>query len=279
MVKYQIEGDINFYDELYKSIDEKDETNNDNVCLITGNALTDNFVKMVCGHTFNYLPLYYDVVNHKKKYNNMERSLVRSTEIRCPYCRTVQKQLLPYYENLGLEKVHGVNYYDESYAISASSYSGGWHIGNCCYEYKDASNNVVSNCVNKQVALVEIIGKKYCVIHKTRATKEYMMNKKLEIKKKEKEAKQKNKELKMKEKELLKQLKSLEQIHKKNVKVELNVQDNSVIVLQKDMCKQILKTGVNKGKECGCSVFQDNFCKRHYNLLNKNPKVELAENI
>ena len=35
------------------------------------------------------------------------------------------------------------------------------------------------------------------------------------------------------------------------------------------VCTQILKTGANKGEKCGCKLFQDNLCTRHYNLNNK----------
>jgi lipase chaperone LimK len=31
-------------------------------------------------------------------------------------------------------------------------------------------------------------------------------------------------------------------------------------------CKAILKTGINKGKECCSKIFQDELCKRHYNV-------------
>jgi hypothetical protein len=66
---------------------------------------------MDCGHKFNYIPLYKDIYNHKKKYNRMESGGQQSkiNEIRCPYCRNIQKGVLPYYDDLGLEKVHGVN--------------------------------------------------------------------------------------------------------------------------------------------------------------------------
>ena len=43
----------------------------------TKKQLTDKFVEMSCGHKFNYIPLYYDILNHKKKFNNMEGSTTR----------------------------------------------------------------------------------------------------------------------------------------------------------------------------------------------------------
>ena len=72
-----IEGEIDFYAELYKSLDDDDtknmeDINENKLCLISKQQLTDNFVELICGHKFNYLPLYKDIVNHKLKFNNME---------------------------------------------------------------------------------------------------------------------------------------------------------------------------------------------------------------
>ena len=66
MVKYIIEGGINFYEELYKSFDEKEtdiDTNSE--CQITGLPLADRFVTMECNHKFNYTALYKDIYNQK----------------------------------------------------------------------------------------------------------------------------------------------------------------------------------------------------------------------
>jgi hypothetical protein len=114
-MKYNIEGGIDFYEELYKSLDIDEDNNktedDNNLCLITNKELCDKFVEMECGHKFNYIPLYLDIKNHKEKYNGMEGSTTRLNvnEIRCPYCRKRQQGVLPYYEELGLEKITGVN--------------------------------------------------------------------------------------------------------------------------------------------------------------------------
>ena len=79
MVKYIIEGNIDFYEELYKSIgqetkkeelkesiEQSNKTGEDDqeepfLCLISNMPLTENFVKMNCGHKFNYIHLYNDI--------------------------------------------------------------------------------------------------------------------------------------------------------------------------------------------------------------------------
>lgn len=126
MLKYNIEGNIDFFAELYKSLDEEVNEHkteeDDNLCLISKSPLTDKFVQLECGHKFNYIPLYLDVKNHKQLFNVMEGSSSRLNidEIRCPYCRKRQKGLLPYYEGLGL-KEHGVNYIDPNVIYYVSS--------------------------------------------------------------------------------------------------------------------------------------------------------------
>ena len=115
--KYKIEDDLDFFSELYKLLDideDKDKIDESKICLITQQPLIDKHVELNCGHKFNYLPLYYDLVNFKKKFNLMEGINMRlnNVEIRCPYCRKKQTGLLPYYEELGLEKINGVNFYD-----------------------------------------------------------------------------------------------------------------------------------------------------------------------
>uniref|UniRef100_A0A6C0ET13 Uncharacterized protein n=1 Tax=viral metagenome TaxID=1070528 RepID=A0A6C0ET13_9ZZZZ len=134
MKKYNIEGNIDFYSELYKSLDTEEsnqKTDEDNnKCLITNEQLQDKYVEMLCGHKFNYLPLYKDLINHKRKFNNLESSssTLKQNEIRCPYCRKKQAYLLPYYEELGVEKVKGVNFNDGTYTSNyPSSYSDSYY--------------------------------------------------------------------------------------------------------------------------------------------------------
>ena len=108
MKKYNIEGNIDFFSELYKSLDDEDNNHkvesDNNLCLISNQLLVDKFVELNCGHKFNYIPLYNDIYNHKKKFNNMEGngSLLKMNEIRCPYCRKKQVGVLPYYDNVNL---------------------------------------------------------------------------------------------------------------------------------------------------------------------------------
>jgi len=308
-MKYVFENNINFFDELYKSLDteEKEEENEDDICLITKQNLCDRFVKMNCGHKFNYLPLYNDILNHKKKFNSMESrtGALHNNEIRCPYCRNKQTGVLPYYEDLSLLKVNGVNYYDPSIDDKPNYTKCEFLTPKVVFENDEVEKS--ANSDEKKFIKCYLYGSKimdenygdtkcYCYYHK----KIIIKNKKkelLEKKKQEKEeAKQKIKEEKLKIKEEAKQkikevkkllkeakqkIKKIKQPIKKIQKDENVVLGNIVIGSSIDSnnntinhtindmyCVQILKTGENKGKPCGKKVFDGDLCKRHYQLQN-----------
>ena len=132
----------------------------------------------------------------------------------------------------------------------------------------------------------------YCHQHKNIVVKKYkkeiadkLKEEKEKIKQKEKEekqkAKQKEKEEKQKAKDDLKKAVKLAKMNKKQKTNDINngniVTDNIVIgvsdvVISEDiqLCTEILKTGPKKGTSCGTKIFENNLCKRHYNLINKN---------
>jgi hypothetical protein len=274
MTKYLIEGNISFYEELYNSLDKKEEedkNNDSNYCLISQQPLVENYVTMCCGHKFNYQPLFYDILNHKKKYNSMERNHLKSSDIRCPYCRNVQKKLLPYIE--GYPKVHGVNYYEENTNNSKVPYvsnsmkliNSGYVTGECCYETpKIGENGEVMKCNNHMVKMVTN-NKFYCPLHKCIMIKTIIQENKLKLKEEKKKAKEVEKMKKLEEKMKLNAEKN------KKPKLDSLVSSDQNVVVSGEVigCSQLLKTGIKKGAHCNCKVFKDGVCKRHYGLLNK----------
>lgn len=295
MPKYIVEGGFNFYEELYKSLDDvivdtpiqadisidSQNTTNDynNVCLISNLPLTDNFVTLECKHKFNYMPLYNDLVNHKKKYNTMERKTLKCTEIRCPYCRNIQNKLLPYYDDIAVSKVHGVNHINESTLImnqfdnvSCKSYIA----GNCSHVYL-CNDGTTMPCTNSMVTL--LCDKYYCANHKyfgkMAMLKELKIKEKLELHAKIMEAKKKILEEKKKEKAAAKMVKDLAKEEAKKVKAcakaAKGTENAENVIISTQGCIQILTTGKNKGKPCCCvKLYQNNLCLRHHNLINKN---------
>lgn len=117
MSKYVIEDCIDFYSELNKTsniLNSEEDMKSEETCLITNEKLTSKYVTLNCGHTFNYYPLYKDLLNHKLKFNAMEtyNSMLKYNEFRCPYCRAKYYGLMPYYEDMGIPKMPGINCID-----------------------------------------------------------------------------------------------------------------------------------------------------------------------
>ena len=244
--------------------------------------LTENFIKMECGHKFNYIPLYYDILNHKKKFNNMENKMLKNIEIRCPYCRKVQQKLLPYHQYPGVKEVHGVNYFDPNIVLKpqcaccTNNNNMKFIVGTCEYEMEEEGEE----CPNTSVLLLEQNKKYYCLYHKYKMSSDLAKKLKLDkiaFKKKQiEEAKQKKIEEKKKAKEDVKKVKDeLKEINKKakedakKVKDELKeVNKNENVVLSVMCCSQLLK----KGGTCKQKQHTGTLCLKHFNLQNKELK-------
>jgi len=306
-MKYTVEGSIDFFAELYKSLDDVENEHktdtDDNLCLISNQPLTDKFVELNCKHKFNYTPLYYDILNHKTKFNRMEgnNSTLRVTEIRCPYCRTVHDGVLPYYPELGFQKVNGVNFVDTTLVTKCYS-SHGFSHGKC--EFIMINGNTTIPCLNAYVTKLD--NKTYCYYHVKMVNKENLQKIKDEKKKAKDEQKKMNLELKQKEKadkikakEELKKivLEAKQKTKKPKNNTMLNIDGENVIISQPQPhpstpnmgCTQIIKSGSNKGLPCGGVPFwakittpsagedviteeqtvNECLCKRHYNLKHK----------
>jgi hypothetical protein len=169
MTNYIIEGNIDFYSELYKSLDESSDLQSDNLCLITSEPLKENYITLDCNHKFNYVAIYNDIVTCKTKTSYLDTQHLSFNEIRCPYCRKKQSRLLPYYENMGLKKIHGVNYVDETLL-----YSSHYKIGKCSFQNENENENIC--CSNTYVSKLKEDGKDYCYQHKKLAKAQIVKN-------------------------------------------------------------------------------------------------------
>jgi hypothetical protein len=303
-MKYNIEGNIDFFSELYKSLDEeetqtKTEIDN-NLCLITNQPLIDKFVELNCSHKFNYIPLYNDIYNHKKKFNNMEgtSTSLKVNEIRCPYCRKKQQGVLPYYSELISDKINGVNFYEPETEKNIHNQPNiSYGFGKCEFTITTPIPNSEDNklkllCPVTYVTKLECDNKTYCWRHSKIINKLFEKEKKDkekdEQKKLKQEAKQKEKDeqkkLKQEAKQEAKQKEKEEKLAKKVEKTKnkiplsiINVEEENIIISLSSIptsetqnsntgCCQIIKTGINKGNPCGLAILNDCLCKRHYNL-------------
>lgn len=108
-MNYIIEGNIDFYKELEK---QEEDLTPENVCLISQEKLDENqTIKLMCGHKFNYLPLFKEITNQKKNHNVLEVKRLLPMQIKCPYCRNIQNKILPFIPSIeGVTRLWGVNY-------------------------------------------------------------------------------------------------------------------------------------------------------------------------
>jgi len=281
MTKYNIEGGIDFYNELYANLNQPDDDSLDkSVCLITNDKLTDRHYEMKCGHKFNYAPLYNDLVNHRKKFNLMEsgKNVLTKSEIRCPYCRERQTGVLPYYEDMGLEMIEGVN----AVHIKPVKCLFVWdnaHFDAHCPE-DDFNQKTVKCChTGKKTLLPDFTNVGfYCFAHgkvvlskHAKELKEKQKQEKLAAKLKEKED---NAHAKITAKVVANANKALvKAFGKAGTEVNAFVKDSTdenVVISSENWCVEILKTGDRKGHQCSYNkVYGQARCKRHHNLLIK----------
>ena len=267
---------LEFYKMLEESLNNTEKINeneNDKVCLISNATLNEYSVTLNCGHAFDYIALYKELYSQKfcnSGYYNTAKP------IKCPYCRQCISNVLPYYPELNLDLIYGINTNDIEYkmVISNSSLmyakSVEYHKGNCCYILTKASDDDVLGdvlCQSTFVVLHKETNKTYCGSHigvirrnyKKEMTKAMRTKIQLENKQQKLIKKQTEKEEKQKQKLLEKDAKN----KKKDENVIVGM--NTVIPLEIDdtKCIQILKYGKHKGGQCGCKIFKDNLCKKH----------------
>jgi len=107
MANVIIETTQDFNEQLLKLLCEE-HVEESNECLITGEKLKINHVKLKCNHAFNYTPLVNEILN-QKKHSNLEVTHLKLYEIKCPYCRGVQKGIIKFDKEFA-EKIQGVNW-------------------------------------------------------------------------------------------------------------------------------------------------------------------------
>lgn len=150
-MNYIIPDGFDFYKELKNEIDSKENAiqTDDNLCLIDGTPLKETSITLDCGHKFNYVSLLNDVYEEKysrfKNYAYYSYSSTRlyDNQLRCPYCRQIQENILPYLPDIYCKKIRGVNY--------PPALSMGTH--QCDYIFKSGKNKgkmCSKKCYRKQ---------------------------------------------------------------------------------------------------------------------------------
>jgi hypothetical protein len=110
-------------DIFLKYLNEKVDTLESNTkCLISNELLTTNYITLECNHKFNYMELYNEVLEQKTK-KLLDNSKLKLNEVKCPYCRTITKNILPYLKYYDTKVIKGVNYpHDLSIKLNECQY-------------------------------------------------------------------------------------------------------------------------------------------------------------
>ena len=291
MVKYTIEGGINFYEELYKSFGEPDAIVTDDICKITGMPLIDRFITLECNHKFNYNALYKEIYKQKfifRTYNSdslISSELIKLKDakkdyfIKCPYCRCIQFTLLPYYEDMGHEQRYGVNSLDKiqsdyNYLINSNpctysytSYGYTFNSGACCKVINNIDGIDVC-CKAKMSSPILEMNKSFCYEHIRGEVKKYKSEKLLQQREsiKNEKIKQKDdlKNAKIKQKEDLRLLKEEEKALKKNNKKVQNVviEQGQIQTYNPDSEIEIIDNGLDTNGESLCQAILKSGAKK-----------------
>lgn len=104
---------MNFYEILLEElsntkVDNNEDTNEKTICLITKEKLQDNFITLDCGHRFNYVALYHELLKQKTNPNLLEIVTIKINETKCPYCRQITPKILPFIDISGVKVIKGV---------------------------------------------------------------------------------------------------------------------------------------------------------------------------
>jgi hypothetical protein len=141
----------------------------------------------------------------------------------------------------------------------------------CCYVSAPV-DSVTPKCNNPYVKVLILDGKTYCGMHHRMRAKEIYNANKLKEKMEKKQAvmleKQKIKDEKNKiklEEKLKKQAEKMNsKVNKmKNENVIISSSQQQPVEIDETKCIQILKSGPNKGKQCGCKIISQGLCGKH----------------
>lgn len=254
---------LSFNEELMKLLEEEEDSDQENNCLISGEKLDDNFISLECNHKFNYKYIYNEVHKQKTQPWHSEVNKVKNPQLKCPYCRNIQTGILPHRE--GYPKVRYVNWPPSLMMLPDT----------CNYIF--ASGKRKGQVCNKKCS------GKYCLSHEKimiRREKKQLEKEKAKLEKAKATSLKKLDKIKTEMKQKLDEL-SPAMInlvlsspntstipHASNATELAKVQIEQIMSITKPTvvtCAYKFKKGKNKGKNCQCKkIQQDGLCKFHY---------------
>lgn len=107
-MNYVLEGGTDFNATLMELLCQEEGGVEEKTCLIDGEPLAPDHIVLGCGHAFNYGAILSEVKRQKLTHSSLELQKLSKHELKCPYCRAVQKGILPHKD--GEMKIEGVNW-------------------------------------------------------------------------------------------------------------------------------------------------------------------------
>lgn len=130
---YKIEDNLSFFEELEK---EDILSSTDNICYISNLPLEENHITLKCGHKFNSYYIFNEFFNKRfERFMYIQPKLL-TINLKCPYCRNKQNEVIPYIEQKGISKIYGIN------DIECENYKQNWR----CQYLKKTKQMCHSQC-------------------------------------------------------------------------------------------------------------------------------------
>ena len=124
--------------------EENNNTQDNDICLITGKSLDKNFIKLECNHKFSYEALFNEYKNQKK--NNLEINKPLIYQTKCPYCRMITNMPLPIFKPL----LNNKEYINNSRLIAKY---GEIKMFECEYIQKNNKKQCCANAFNSDLGI------------------------------------------------------------------------------------------------------------------------------
>ena len=165
---------MEFFNDLIND-DDKIGENIPATCLITGSELCHPIAELSCKHRFNYPALHSCLYTQLYKTNAGITTYPKLYESRvyflCPYCRSPQSNLLPYYNDVLGKRLFLINSDDIHYNPKSHLY--GTIRGICNWVINAKYKNIATPCDCSYVKLHVKTNKYYCLRHMLNAEGKY----------------------------------------------------------------------------------------------------------
>ena len=148
-MNFVFEDDFDFKKELQNNVESTSST-----CLITGNPITDE-CKLKCNHSYNYDSLFTEVYNQKINPKFKNDIHLKDNELKCPYCRKIQQELLP-----ERQKIFRVTTKNKEYELDPNIVPTVE-----CLRIFEQGKCALPSCSKKQVTFIKRLNQHVCCFH------------------------------------------------------------------------------------------------------------------